>query len=522
MTRVAQRLLAHPRWLALALGALATAGFEPLGLWPVALAAMAMQIELLARTERRRDAFVLGWLFGAAHFTLGLNWLATAFTYQAAMPGWLGWVAVVGASCYLAIWPGLALLSAWFVARGNRAALVLAVAGCWVLGESLRGWVFTGFSWNPLGAIALRSSADPGLAILAKWLGTFALSGLVVLLAGAWTLAAERRQKDWRTAALVLVPIALLLIPTAPPLREGRLAYTLVQPDARQAELHDPARYEAMFQRAMRLSQAPQPGQTRLVLWPESGLPDYLQPGYPPGWYASTTYGGDPALARARIGQLIGPGSLLLTGNDRLELDGDRVVGARAGITAIDDHGTIRAVYSKAHLVPYGEYVPLKWLLEPLGLARFVPGDIEFWPGPGPRTIDLGAHGKIGMQLCYEIIFPGRVTEPGQRPDFIFNPSNDGWYGDWGPPQHLAQARLRAIEEGLPVLRSTTTGISAVIDAQGVIRESIPLREAGRRDGFIPPAAGPTLFARLGNGLSLGWAIALLGLSLVARRLRRG
>ncbi len=193
-------------------------------------------------------------------------------------------------------------------------------------------------------------------------------------------------------------------------------------------------------------------------------------------------------------------------------------MGARAGIAAIDSAGRIRATYAKAHLVPYGEYVPLKWLLEPLGLARFVPGDIEFWPGPGRRTLDLGPWGKAGMLLCYEVIFSGEVAQPGQRPDFLFNPSNDGWYGAWGPPQHLAQARLRAIEEGLPVLRSTTTGISAVIDAQGIVIQALPFGKAGRLDGVMPPPSPPTLFARLGNSLALGWAAALLILSMVASR----
>ncbi len=521
MVRAVERVLTHPRKLALGLGALAACGFQPLALWPLAFAALAALIELLARSSTRRDAFVLGWLFGLSHFTLGLNWIAVAFGYQAAMPAWLGWIAVAGLSAFLAVWPGLTTLAAKALGGASRSVLVLALAGCWILGEWLRGWVFTGFPWNPLGAMTLQSSADPGLATLGRWLGTYALSGLVILLAGAWLLAISRQRRDWRGAVLLLGPVALMLLPTAGERREGTLAYTLVQPDARQEELHDPARYEAMFQRGMKLSQARPPGQTRLVLWPESGLPDFLLPGYPAAYYEATTYAADPVLSRERIGHLIGPGSLLLTGNDRLEMQDGRVIGARAGITAIDEKGAIRAAYSKSHLVPYGEYVPMKWLLEPLGLDRFVPGDIEFWPGPGPRTIDLGAHGRVGMQLCYEIIFPGAVTQPGARPDFIFNPSNDGWYGDWGPPQHLAQARLRAIEEGLPVLRSTTTGISAVIDAQGVIRESIPLRVAQRRDGLIPPAAEPTLFARLGNPLSLGWAILLLGLCLVARRLRR-
>ncbi len=523
MASTVERLFDHPRHLALLCGVIFAFAFAPIGAWLPGLIVLAALTELVARAPGPRRAFVYGWLFGMGSFTIGLNWIVTAFGYQAEMPAWLGWIAVAGLSAYLAVWPGLAAAAARLIAGTNRLALVFAMAGCWALGEWLRGWVFTGFPWNPLGAITLRSQANPGLAITAQWIGTYGLSALVMLLGGSLLLAWHRRGRDWQTALLALGPVALMMMP-APIFQRlpGHLAYTLVQPDARQEDLHDPNRYEALFQRAMQLSQAKQPGQTRLVLWPESGLPDYLHPGYPQAYYAATTYGGDPAMARARIGRLIGEGSLLLTGNDQLEVRDGKVVGARAGIAAIDASGTIRATYAKAHLVPYGEYVPLKPVLEPLGLARFVPGDIEFWPGPGPRTLDFGAHGKVGMQLCYEIIFPGQVTEPGKRPDFIFNPSNDGWYGDWGPPQHLAQARLRAVEEGLPVLRSTTTGISAVIDADGVVRERIGLLKAERRDGLVPPAKSPTLFARWGNSASLVWAMALLALSLVARRRLRG
>jgi apolipoprotein N-acyltransferase len=188
----------------------------------------------------------------------------------------------------------------------------------------------------------------------------------------------------------------------------------------------------------------------------------------------------------------------------------------------LDATGAIRGSYAKAHLVPYGEYLPLRWLLEPLGASRLVPGSIDFLPGPGPQTLDLGAFGKAGFQICYEIIFSGQVVDRAHRPDYLFNPSNDGWFGAWGPPQHLAQARMRAVEEGLPVLRATTTGISAVIDAQGRVLHALPRQTAGRIDGVVPPALPPTLFARLGNVLPLGWAIALLVLSLVASRRRRG
>jgi apolipoprotein N-acyltransferase len=215
---------------------------------------------------------------------------------------------------------------------------------------------------------------------------------------------------------------------------------------------------------------------------------------------------------------VIGPGSLLLTGAVDLKLADGHAVGAYNVVTALDAAGEIVGSYAKAHLVPYGEYLALKWLLEPLGARRLVAGSLDFIPGPGPRTLDLGAWGKVGVQVCYEIVFSGEVVDPEHRPDFIFNDSNDGWFGAFGPPQHLAQARLRAIEEGLPILRATTTGISAVIDARGVVRQHVPMHRAGRLDGFVPPAAPPTPFARLGNVLPLGWAVIVLLLALVAMR----
>ena len=191
------------------------------------------------------------------------------------------------------------------------------------------------------------------------------------------------------------------------------------------------------------------------------------------------------------------------------------------GINFDVEQGEIVAGYDKAHLVPYGEYLALRWLLEPLGATRLVAGSIDFWPGPGPQTLDLGDWGQAGVQICYEIVFSGQVVDRQRRPDYIFNPSNDGWFGSWGPPQHLGQARMRAIEEGLPVLRSTTTGISAVIDANGVVRSHIGMRRDARIDGLIPPAKPPTLFARLGNWLPIGWAVLSIFLSLVATRLSR-
>ena len=506
------------------LGALAASGFQPLALWPLTLLGVAGLIALTARAPSWKQAALLGWCFGVGHFTMGNTWIATAFTYQAQMPGWLGWVAVVLLSFYLAVYPALATGAAW-LARRSPPALVLAFGASWIVSEWLRSWVFTGFAWNPLGVAMLGSYQWPALATIAPWLGTYALSGLTVLLAGGWWLALRNRHPGWRKGALVSLPWLLMLqpgaLPTSDPIKGTR--FTLVQPDIRQELLNDPATYEDQLQKFARLSSETSPGQPRLVLWPESSIPDYLRSGYPRRYYG-WTYQGDPTEARQRIGLIAagvaGQNSILLAGTSDLELRDDKAVGGRNVVTALDGIGMIHGSYAKSHLVPGGEYLPLRWLLEPLGAARLVPGDIDYWPGPGPQTLDLGAFGKVGIQICYEIIFSGQVVDRAHRPDFLFAPSNDGWFGAWGPPQHLAQARLRAIEEGLPVLRATTTGISAVIDANGIVRQYVPRHVAGRLDGIVPAAHAPTLFARLGNLLPLGWAIALLGLSLVALRRR--
>jgi apolipoprotein N-acyltransferase len=506
---------AHPRWSALGLGILAALGFRPLALWPLTLVALAGLLALVVRTERSRDAALLGWLFGLGHFTLGNNWIATAFTYQAEMPALLGWAAVPLVSLYLAIYPALAALAARVIA-GKRLGwpAVLAFAGCWIICEWLRGWVFTGYPWNPMGVVLLGGFGSQGLAALLPWLGTYALSGLVVFMAGAGLLLLQRGRFAALGIAATITSVAMYLPAGAG--REGHLPVTLVQPDFRQEQLNDPHFFETQFATIAGLSLPIRPEPHRLVLWPESGLPDYLRDGYPQRYYDQMTAGANPAFARARIGRLIGPGSLLLTGSVDLEFAGEQPVGAYNAITALDHAGRIRGSYAKAHLVPYGEYLALRWLLEPLGASRLVAGAFDFIPGPGPRTLDLGEWGKVGPQICYEIIFSGEVVDRKNRPDYIYNPSNDGWFGSWGPPQHLAQARMRAIEEGLPVLRSTTTGISAIIDARGIVRHYAPMRHAQRIDALIPPADSPTLFARLGNALPLIWAALLIGAALVA------
>ncbi|MBO0749709.1 MAG: apolipoprotein N-acyltransferase [Porphyrobacter sp.] len=519
MSNIVEPILARPRGLALLLGVLAATGFQPLGLWLLALLAVGLFLLLIERAPNWRRAGLLGWIFGLGHFTFANNWIATAFTYQAQMPPALGWAAVPLLSLYLAIYPALAAAGARWLARpGSRTSLLLAFAGCWTVSEWLRGWVFTGFPWDPFGVVLLGPFDRPGLAALTPWLGTYALSGLAVLLGCA--LVAALRERRWAAAGAAAVLLVVGMVLPSGKGADGTRRFTVVQPNFPQDQLDDPRLYEADFQKLAALSLPQHPGTQRLVLWPEAGLPDYLRDGYPERLYLAETAFGDPKLARQRIGRVIGSGSLLLTGAIDLKIANGRPVGAYNAVTALDAAGNIVASYDKAHLVPYGEYLALKWLLEPLGARRLVAGSLDFIPGPGPRTLDLGPWGKAGVQVCYEIVFSGQVVDPKHRPDFIFNDSNDGWFGAFGPPQHLAQARLRAIEEGLPILRATTTGISAVIDSRGVVRDHLPLHRAGRIDGLIPPAAPPTLFARLGNGLPLGWALVFLLLALVAKRRR--
>lgn len=509
-----------PRLAALVFGVVAAAGFPPLGLWPIAIVGLAAFVGLIAEASGWRRAAALGWFFGVGHFTFANNWIAAAFTHQSEMPQFLGWVAVPLLALYLAVYPAIAAGAARALAGTNRLALAFAFGGCWAVAEWLRSWIFTGYAWDPLGLMLLGPFERPGLAALLPWLGTYALSGLAALVAGGVAFLVAR-QAWWRAIAVFALVAVGMFLP-GPAVQEGRRDVTLIQPGFRQVDLDDPAKYEDQFLALSRLTAPRRDGGRRLVLWPESGLPDYLRPGYPKRYYLATTAAADPAYARKRIGETIGQGSVLLTGAVDLQIEDGRAVGAYNAVTALNQRGRIVGSYYKAHLVPYGEYLALRWLLEPLGATRLVAGTIDFIPGPGPRTIDLGTYGRAGVQICYEIVFSGQVVDRANRPDFLFNPSNDGWFGLFGPPQHLGQARMRAIEEGLPVLRATVSGISAVVDGHGIVRAHLPTSfTGGRIDARVPPPLQPTLFARLGNPLALAWAGLLIALSLLVRR-RRG
>jgi apolipoprotein N-acyltransferase len=531
---------------ALLIGALSATGFAPLNLWPVTLLCFALLIDRVRMASNMRSAAGLGYAFGLGHFIIGNNWIAGAFRYQEAMPVWLGWVAVVALAFYIAVYPALAAGAAWWLVklpspsgeelregdasgqtaihmtapspqpsplkgRGSTSAFIFTFAGCWALAEWLRSWVFTGYAWNPLGVVAV----DVGWA--ARLIGTYGLSALVMLTAGSLALLARR---DWRGALGSSLIVALFSFAgwvsiTPPPPGPKTPVARIVQPNIAQQDKYRDDYESENFNKLASLSGVAGP-EPRLLLWPEAAVPDFIGEE-------------DEAAARARrrIATLLGPKDIVLTGADKLfkesrqrgQMIEERWIGAANSVFALNDTGHILGRYDKAHLVPYGEYLPMRPFLSAIGLSRLVPGDLDFWPGPGPRTLVLPSFGKVGVQICYEIIFSGEVVSRTERPDFLFNPSNDAWFGSFGPPQHLAQARLRALEEGMPIIRSTPTGISAVIDARGKILNALPLYRAGQIETRLPRADSPTLFARYGNRLALAFAffLAAAGIALSRR-----
>jgi apolipoprotein N-acyltransferase len=486
---------------AFTLGVAAALGFAPWWLWSLTLVAAALLLGLLDRARNGRAALGIGWAFGFGHYLLGFNWIATAFTYQAAMPAWTGWAAVIGVAGLMAVYPALAAWGAWRVGR-SLDVRVLWFAALWMLGEWLRGHLLSGFAWDPLGVVWLPVDA---VAQGAGWVGTIGLSGLMWLAAGSLVLLRRRHPVLLVAPALIgVLVVAQTLRAPLPPSTPIRLA--LVQANIGQGDKYadgnaNLARYFAMTHDAFSKG-------AQIVVWPEGAVQFPVDE--------------DPDL-RAALGQLVPPQGLLLFGADHIERDaGGDAVGARNSLFAIDARGKLLGRYDKAHLVPGGEYLPLRSVAAPLGLARLVPGSLDFWEGPGPRTLHLPGVPSMGVQICYEIIFPARVIDAADRPDWLLTVSNDAWFGGDGPPQHFAQARMRAIEEGMPIVRATPTGITGVIDARGGVVATLPRHVEQVLQVQLPAAQPPTAFARLGHLTTLLFGMLLVAFALAPGRVRGG
>ena len=497
--------------IALGLGVISAFAFQPVGFWPLMPLAFAGLFELLARAPTQRRAIGIGWWFAVGQFCVGLNWIATAFTFQAAMPAWLGWVAVVALSLYLAIYPMLATGLAWRIGRDRPAVMVFAFAGAWIVNEWLRATMFTGFAWNPVGVILV----DSRLLDASRGIGTYGLGGLVVLSGGALWLAWRRA---FRPAAITAAAVlTFMLVPAAALQPKGNpRPIRIVQPNIGQDVKWSPGFAAASNAKLNSLSR-PREHRQELIFWPEAAVTDPLsdsRPGAGPYIQQERTQATTAVVSR----------DVLLTGGIALRSkDGRDVDSVANSVFVLGPGGRFIGRYDKAHLVPYGEYLPMRPILTAIGLSRLAPGDRDFDAGAGPTSLTLPeGWGKAGFQLCYEIIFSGHVVDRANRPDFLFNPSNDAWFGRWGPPQHLAQARLRAAEEGVPVIRSTPTGISALVDARGQIIESLPWHRAGIIWADLPrPAAVASPFALYGNSIPLLLALGLLIAAIALRRVRR-
>jgi apolipoprotein N-acyltransferase len=287
----------------------------------------------------------------------------------------------------------------------------------------------------------------------------------------------------------------------------------LVQPDIPQALKWAPAERERHLVKQIRLgTRPPAPAGTEArapthVIWSETAVPYFVA--------------NDPSLLAA-LGQMVRDGGALIVGAPRTTPQPATPFRLWNSLHAIDSRGRIVATYDKFHLVPFGEYVPFRrWL----PIAKITHGETDFSSGPGPQTLAIPGLPPVSPLICYEAIFPGAVHEPGRRPGWLLNLTNDAWFGiSSGPYQHFAAARLRAVEEGLPLVRVANNGISAIIDAYGRVRASLGLGREGVVDGDLPvPLAAPPPYGRYGDGMVLAvlLAVAFVAVAASARR-RRG
>lgn len=489
----------------MALGALAAGAMPPLFLVFLLVPAFTGLAWLVDASRHWRSAAAVGWWFGLGHFVAGIYWIASSFLVDAATFGWMIPFAITGLSALLAgffaVATGLSRLL-----PGHGAGRALLLAACWAGLEWVRSWAFTGFPWNLVATTWVFSDAMiQGAALL----GPYGLGLLTV-----WAAASPAYAGDGRRGG-VLAVLAFLLLAVAwgggavrlalagPPASDGALL-RLVQPNIQQhMKWRDDLRL-AHVVRQIDMSHAP-PGPEGLpaaVIWSETAVPFFLA--------------ADEGLLR-EVAAAVPPHGLLIAGAPRGARRSDGGLTVWNSLHAINPEGRVLATADKFHLVPFGEYVPLPGIL---GLTKLTAGRTDFTPGDGPRTLHLPDLPPFSPLICYEIIFPAHVVDAADRPDWILNLTNDGWFGlTSGPHQHLAAARLRAVEEGLPVVRAANTGISAVIDSHGRLLAYLGLGRQGVIDAHLPPPLTATPYARFGNAVTLLLVmIALAAGAALARR----
>ncbi len=498
LAALAQGLAGRParrRWLAaLVLGGLLTLALPPLDAAPVLLVCFPGLLWLLDGVASAAGAFLLGWWFGFGFFVAGLYWLANPLLIDDWSFAWAVPFAVAGLPAFLGLFTGTALWLTWRTGwRGGARILALAVA--WTALEWLRGHMLTGFPWNLVG---YAWTEWPPIAQAASVVGAYGMSLLTVAAAAMPARLSEAGGSRWVVSALAL----FLALAAAGWLRLAGaeaddvpgVRLRLVQANVPQHLKFQPDQRQAILARYLELTRKPADLPVTHVIWPETALP-----------YAVVR---DPQPLDG-LAEAVPPGGALIFGAIRVTPPGAQPWQVWNGLVVLDDRGRQVSAYDKAHLVPFGEYQPLRRLVP---ASWTLVGEVDLSTGPGPTRLAIPGAPPAGPLICYEAIFPGAVVNASERPDWLVNLTNDAWYGRTaGPYQHFAAARMRSLEEGLPLVRAANNGISAVVDSYGRVRARLGLDETGVLDAPLPQALRTKpLYARLGDTICGVLALSLL------------
>lgn len=485
---VARWLAGQGRWrrlgVAILAGAAMTLGQAPVSQPWVLFAALPVLIWLIDAAPGPRAAALAGWGAGFGYFVTGLYWIGNAFLVDAEQFAWLMPFAVTLLPAFLGLFWAAAFAFARRIWPRGRWWRAVALAAALTLVEFARSNVLTGFPWGLPGYVWVETPVMQASA----WAGPFGMTFLTLALTPLVLIGAVERR--WVPGALAVAALAGLWVsgevrlravvddPAGPVLR-------IVQPNAEQKLKWDPDRSKVYYARLLAATAAPPDpalGAPAAVIWPETAVT--FLPAYEPERRAeiATAAGGVPVILGALYAERAGAEERWY--NSLMAILPDASLGPR---------------YDKHHLVPFGEYIPYQSVLGLIGLRQLV-NQGGFKAGPGPRLMEVPGLPPFSPLICYEMIFPNAVVPADRRPGWILQVTNDAWFGEFGgPQQHLAQARIRAVEQGLPVVRAANTGISAAIDARGRVLARIPLLTDGYRDVRLPAALAPTLYARFGD-----------------------
>ncbi|MDD1523320.1 MULTISPECIES: apolipoprotein N-acyltransferase [Bradyrhizobium] len=508
--------------VAMAAGALSVLALAPFNLFPVLFVTFPVLVWLIDGAGAGRyggvpAAALTGYWFGLGYFVPGLYWIGYAFFVEADIFAWLTPFAVLGLPAYLAIFTAIGFALARLLWSKN-ATRVLALAASLTISEWLRGHALTGFPWNAFG---YALSEPLPLAQTASLIGLWGMTFLTVAIFASPATLIDRtpdRRLQWRVPAAGLALLVVMSIFGAirlalhPTTMVAGAKLRLMQPNLQQdAKFNYAAKPEVMKKYLALSDRASGPQSTgvrdaTILIWPESAFPFFLT---------------READAMAQIADLLPKGTVLITGSVRApDLPrGTPITRAYNSIYVIDHDGSVLAVYDKLHLVPFGEFLPYQSLMEKLGFEQLTRVRGGFIPGTVRHALPVAGAPPALPLICYEAIFPDEVAARNERPGWIVNLTNDGWFGiSTGPYQHLEQSRMRAIELGLPLVRSANTGISAVIDPVGRTVASLGLGIEGILDANLPTAIPPTVYARVGD-VPAAMLVAVAVLLAVRRRI---